>query len=152
MLKIIESEPNAPFSKLLIDELSETLKLITGSDGRGTFLNWEPNTRAIFIIAMEGKEPVGCGALRPINLEIAEVKRMYVKYQGKGIGKEILSYLEKYARTCGYKKIWLETRVINQNACNFYLKNDYVKINNYGQYNGRDECACFEKVLMNKKV
>jgi GNAT superfamily N-acetyltransferase len=146
-LKIIESQPDTALSKSLMDELSETLKSITGSDGRGSFLHWEPSSRAIFVVAMKEREPVGCGALRPIDLEIAEVKRMYAKYHGEGIGNAILLYLEKFAKVCGYKKIWLETRVINQNACKFYLKNGYARTNNYGLYEERDECVCFEKVL-----
>jgi ribosomal protein S18 acetylase RimI-like enzyme len=149
LLVIVESEPNTVLSKTLINDLSEILKSITGSDGRGSFRDWEPNPRAIFVIALQGEESVGCGALRPINLETAEVKRMYAKYQDKGIGKEILRYLEKFARVSEYKKIWLETRVVNDNACKFYLKNGYTRIENYGQYIGREECACFEKVLIN---
>jgi GNAT superfamily N-acetyltransferase len=124
---IIESKPNTEISKPLLDDLSETLKLITGSDGRGSFLDWEPNPRAVFVVALQGEEPVGCGALRPINPEIAEVKRMYAKYQGKGIGQAILEYLEEFAKASEYKKIWLETMVININACKFYLKNDYSR-------------------------
>ena len=147
MLKIVESEPNTVLSKELINGLSETLKSITGSDGRSSFCDWEPNPRAIFVIALQEEEPVGCGALRPISFEIAEVKRMYAKYKGKGIGREILRYLENFARDSEYKKIWLETRIVNDNACKFYLRNGYTRIENYGQYIGRKECICFEKVL-----
>lgn len=148
MFVIIESDPGASISKPLIDGLSNTLKSITGSDGRNSFSDWEPNPRAVFVVALLGDEPVGCGALRPVNPETAEVKRMYAKYPGKGIGTEILTYLEEFAIQVGYKKIWLETRIVNQTACRFYSKSGYSQIPNYGQYTDRKECICFEKSLI----
>lgn len=89
----------------------------------------------------------GCGAIREVSFESAELKRMYAVFKGKGIGKEILCYLENKAREFGYKKIILETRKCNTNDVNFYLHNSYKFISNYGKYVGREEAVCFEKIL-----
>jgi ribosomal protein S18 acetylase RimI-like enzyme len=67
-------------------------------------------------------------------------------YKG-GIGKDILSFLEEQARKLGYKKLWLETRLVNEQAVSFYINNGYLKIENYGRYVGRPEAICFEKIL-----
>lgn len=52
---------------------------------------------------------------------------------------------------CWSKKIILETRIINKNAVDFYKRNNYIKICNYGKYAGRKEAICFEKELLGKR-
>lgn len=47
-----------------------------------------------------------------------------------------------------YSKVILETRVINKNAVNFYKKNQYKVIKNYGKYTNNDEAICFEKEII----
>ena len=44
------------------------------------------------LIARLNGEPVGCGAIRPMEASVAEVKRMYVGPQarGRGVGRMIL--------------------------------------------------------------
>jgi len=147
LLRIIESEPDAAMAKPLIEGLSETLESITGADGRDSFADWTPDPKAVFVIALLDGEPAGCGALRPIDNETAEIKRMYARYPGGGIGRSILQYLEAFAKKAGYRRIILETRVVNERACGFYLNGGYERIENYGHYIGRHECACFEKSL-----
>lgn len=94
-------------------------------------------------------EPVGCGAIRPIDENIAELKRMFAKVKTKGVGTQILAYLEMQAKKLGYSAIWLETRLINEDAVSFYKKKGYSKIPNYGKYVGNTEAICFEKKLIN---
>jgi ribosomal protein S18 acetylase RimI-like enzyme len=103
--------------------------------------------RSVFLVAQAGGEAVGCGGLRPVIDEVCEIKRMYAKYRGQGIGGEILHKLESYAQKYGYKTIWLETRKVNENAVRFYLQQGYRVRSNYGKYIGRNEAICFEKVI-----
>ena len=146
VVTIKNCSPSDPDGKQLLDELSSQLFEITGNDGRHSFAEDDvllPGS--IFKIAHMGDEPVGCGAIRPISDEICEIKRMYARYAGKGIGARILQALEVFANDYGYKEIWLETRKVNQGAVNFYLNHGYVVRENYGKYQGRDEAICFEK-------
>lgn len=133
----------------LMDELSESLQAITGNSGRSSF---DPQDvcepRALFVIARNvNREALGCGAIRPISENIAEIKRMYSRVKGEGTGKQILAYLEKQAKTLGYSVIWLETRKTNTGAVSFYLSQGYHVISNYGKYVGKTEAICFEKNL-----
>lgn len=146
---IKEENPDSPDAARLMDELSDALKAITGDSGRSSFSTEDAcGPRSIFVIACRDGEAVGCGALRPIDDDIAEVKRMYAKQKGMGIGTKILSYLESKAREMGYSALRLETRRINRNAVLFYEKSGYHRIPNYGKYADRPEAVCFEKQLM----
>lgn len=142
----------SPFSSdaiSLMDELSECLQSITGDSGKSSFdSNDVCNDRAIFVIARnQSGKAIGCGAFRAIDKTTAEVKRMYAKEAGMGIGNKILSYLERRAHDIGYTTIRLETRIVNARAVSFYKRNGYRKIANYGKYTGRLNSVCFEKIL-----
>jgi len=65
----------------LLDELSEQLKGITGDSGRSSFdVSDMEDVRAVFVIARnKNNMPLGCGCIRPLGDDIAELKRMYVK-------------------------------------------------------------------------
>lgn len=130
---------------ILIDELSEELKGITGNDGRASF---SKEGICAFAIArdVEG-EALGCGALRKFSKDVAEIKRMYVRKKHAGVGSKVLCFLEKEAKRLNYSKIVIETRVVNINAVNFYRKNGYKVTENYGIYVGRSEAICFEKMI-----
>lgn len=149
-MKIIEKHPNESDAVLLMEELSEILEKITGASGKNSFNSEDVCVpQSLFVIAYDEKdEPIGCGAIRPIDENIAEVKRMYAKAKTKGVGTKILSYLEMQAKKLGYSAIWLETRLINENAVSFYKKKGYCKILNYGKYSGNAEAICFEKKLI----
>ncbi len=146
-MKISEIHPGAPDALLLIDELSEDLESITGNSGRNSFdLNDVLVPRSLFVIAYnEDGEALGCGAIRPINENTAEIKRMFAKTKAIGIGTEILHYLEMKAQKLGYCVLWLETRLINKRAVSFYESRGYHRIPNYGKYKNNPEAVCFEK-------
>lgn len=149
-MKIVEKDPHSEDSFEMMEELSETLEKITGDSGRSSFNAKDiSDARAVFVVAYDDEgEAIGCGAIRPINENTAEVKRMYAKSKAKGIGTEILSYLEGQAKKLGYSKFWLETRLVNKRAIDFYERRGYHRIHNYGKYVGRAESVCFEKAMI----
>lgn len=149
-MKIIETSPNAPDALLLMDELSSCLENITGSTGKNSFNPEDVNVlRSLFVLAYdENGEAVGCGAIRPIYENIAEVKRVYARTKAAGIGTEILRYLEVQAQAMGYSALWLETRLMNNRAVSFYENKGYHRIPNYGKYVNNQEAVCFEKILV----
>ena len=150
-LIIRECLPKDEEVKPLLSALSEELFQITGSDGRASFSEDDMQMeRSVFLVALADGEAVGCGGLRPVTDDVCEIKRMYAKYRGRGIGNEILHRLERYAQEYGYKEIWLETRKINENAVQFYLRQGYRIRDNYGKYVGRSEAVCFEKMIAEK--
>jgi GNAT superfamily N-acetyltransferase len=86
------------------------------------------------VIAYTENKPVGCGAFKDFENNSVEIKRMYTleKNRGKGIASLILNELEKW-------------------AVEFYKKNFYAIIPNYGQYKGIKNSLCFMKNLQNEK-
>lgn len=147
-VEIRKSNPDDPLAKALIDELSLDLAKKTGRDGRGSFTTSDVMLpRSVFLIAMLNEEAVGCGALRPLDEKVCEIKRMYSRQRSSGIGTRVLRELEKYATEFGYEYAWLETGVENHGAVKFYERQGYRVRENFGRYKGRSECICFEKIL-----
>ena len=148
--------PENPASKdaaQLMAELSDCLRTITGSGGENSFQVEDVlQQRSLFVIARDERgAAVGCGALRSMDSTTAELKRLYAKASGCGIGSRILSYLESEAYRMGYASIVLETRRVNQNAVSFYGRNGYTRIPNYGKYKGNNDAVCFKKMLSTTK-
>lgn len=148
-LTIREASPTDEEAKLLLAALSAELFQITGNDGASSFSNEDvQEARSVFLLAISNGEAVGCGGLRQINEKVCELKRMYTKHRGQGIGRELLRALEQRAREFDYQAIWLETRKVNESAVRFYLSEGYQVRANYGKYIGRDEAVCFEKRIV----
>lgn len=102
-----------------------------------------------FVIAWLDDQPVGCGAIRPIDETTTEVKRMYVipAARGQGIARQILAQLETHAITAGFRATRLETGIRQPEAVALYEKAGYVPIPCYGIYAQNPESRCFEKQL-----
>lgn len=147
-ITIVDSQPTDGAALGLIDALSARLADITGDDGRSNFKPEALGPRSCFLIAMDGDEALGCGALRPLEpADVGEIKRMYAHVPGRGIGSRLLAALEDRARGFGYRLLRLETRKVNRTAVAFYLRHGYAVCDNYGPYVGREEAVCFEKKL-----
>lgn len=148
-ISIRQEDPSSPDAVRLMDALSAALEAITGSSGRASFDASELNdSRAVFAVARnEAGEAVGCGAIRPMDDDTAEVKRMYAGDSARGIGSAVLAFLEQRAGELGYRALRLETRKVNERAVGFYLARGYKVIENYGKYRGREEAVCFEKEI-----
>ena len=148
VISILPIDPSDEKVQAIIDELSAHLLFRFGSDGKNSFTGWQAdNPDFVFVIAKINNEIVGCGAIRPLDKNTGEVKRMYSKLPRKKIGQTILASLEEKAKTIGYTHLVLETRVNNNEAVQFYQKQGYSQIPNYGKYIGRMEAVCFGKSL-----
>ena len=66
---------------------------------------------AFFLIRVSGM-PAGCGGVKLVGSEYAEIKRMYVRpqFRGTGLGKLMLNHLAEYANGQGTRLLRLETR------------------------------------------
>ncbi|WP_035906994.1 MULTISPECIES: N-acetyltransferase [unclassified Lebetimonas] len=64
-----------------------------------------------YVVAYDGKKPVGVGALHIFSPFLGEIRSLGVKknYQGKGIGKEIVNTLLKEAKSLGLKEVLVLT-------------------------------------------
>ena len=95
------------------------------TDGRGTFL-----------VVYRGGTPIGCGALRLLDVETAELKRMYVSplERGKGLGRRLVAALEAEARALGVRRLVLETGVRQGAALALYRATGFQPIPLFGEY------------------
>ena len=87
----------------------------------------------IFLVVLDDDKVVGTGALRPLEFEIAELKRLWLLevYHGQGIGYRVVMELFGFARRYGYKKIRLQTDSIQTRAFAFYRRLGFVEIPAY---------------------
>jgi GNAT superfamily N-acetyltransferase len=66
---------------------------------------------ARLLVALVGSEPVGCGAFRRLDGDIAEGRRLYVlpEWRGHGIGGALVLALLEEARRAGFRALRIET-------------------------------------------
>jgi ribosomal protein S18 acetylase RimI-like enzyme len=67
--------------------------------------------RGRLLLALEDDALAGCGALRPLAPDVAELKRMWVRpaFRGRGLGRRIAEALLSAAREEGYRTARLDT-------------------------------------------
>src|SRR5262245_21662391 len=134
--RIEAADPRDPDAALLIARLTEELsRRYEEEDGGGGFrVEHVLQPRSVFVVGWLGGRAVACGALRPLQGDTAEVKRMYVEpdVRGRGLGRRILAELETHARRWGYTAVWLETGVLQPEAIRIFETSGYHQIENYG--------------------
>lgn len=147
-------DPDHPDAQALMDELSQALQAITGDSGRSSFSADDVRgPRSVFVVARDPSgQAVGCGALRPLSPDVAELKRMFARRSGQGVGLALLAALEAQARALGYGQLWLETRAVNGRAVRFYERQGYRRLPNFGRYVGQAGAVCFGKTLVDAPV
>lgn len=148
MIACASADPDCEEARGLVARLDAALAAICGDSGAKSFdANDVRGPRSVFLLAHDAAgAAVGCGALRPFDTDVAEVKRMYAR-PGSGAGVHLLAELERWARDFGYCEIWLETRRVNGRAVAFYERHGYRVIPNYGRYVSRDDAVCLGKIL-----
>lgn len=95
------------------------------------------------------EQAVACGALKEMDANTMEVKRMYTlpAYRGRGLAAQVLESLERWAMELGKERCVLETGKKQPEAIALYRRQGYTPIANYGQYAGVENSVCFEKRL-----
>ena len=88
----------------------------------------------IFLIMLDGSQPICTGAIRKFKDDVCELKRLWLltDYHGKGLGHRMLQELLAFAREKGYGKIWLQTDAVYQSrALDFYRRIGFHEIPRY---------------------
>jgi GNAT superfamily N-acetyltransferase len=102
----------------------------------------------IFVVGSDSTgRPLCCGGLKRLSDEACEIKRMYVvpEARGRGVGRDLLSALERMARELGYRVTRLDTGPRQPGAERLYRRAGYVPIDNF---NANPVASFFgEKVL-----
>ncbi|WP_331753075.1 GNAT family N-acetyltransferase (plasmid) [Streptomyces sp. NBC_00637] len=105
--------------------------------------------RGLFVIAHRKGVSVGCGGVRLLDANTAEIKRMYVAAaaRGQGLGRHILEHLEHHAASCGASRILLETGARNHAALALYQRCGYVPVPSYAPGRNPDVNRAMHKDL-----
>jgi GNAT superfamily N-acetyltransferase len=100
-----------------------------------------------FVVARADGRAIGCGAVRRLDEETSEVKRMYVEptERGLGVAKQILNRLEADAAALGARRLVLETGVHQAEAIGLYRQAGYRQVECWGEYLSSETSVCFEK-------
>jgi DNA-binding MarR family transcriptional regulator/GNAT superfamily N-acetyltransferase len=100
-----------------------------------------------FLIARLHGRAVGCGALKPIDASTAEIKRMWVAPEARGLGiaRRLLAALEEEARQSGISHVVLDTNRSLPEAQALYRNAGYRERERYNDNPYAD--FWFEKTL-----
>ena len=106
------------------------------------------NNRGIFLVVLDKQKVVGSGAIRYLENDICELKRMYLlkSSRGQGWGKKIGDKLLDFAQKKNYKRVRLDLANAEkqQQAMNFYKSLGFYSIPRYNS----SPCQIFmEKIL-----
>ena len=149
MLKLIRTNHENEDFLYLVKQLDAYLQITDGDEH--DFYNQFNSLGSLkhVVVAYLDKKPIGCGAIKELSYNIVEVKRMFTNKEarGKGIASQILIELEQLAKSLNYETIVLETGIRQTEAVEFYKKNLYKIIPNYGQYIGVENSICFQKTV-----
>ena len=136
--------------KLLVKELDHELWVELKED-QATYDQFNdviniPTAVLVYI----SNEPVACGCFKKLDVYTVEIKRMFVRknQRGKGLSRQVLSELERWAKEQNYKYAVLETSIHFETARNLYTSTGYKVIPNYGPYVDLAESICMRKELI----
>jgi len=150
-LVVAPSSPFEPEASTLLAQLRAELVEKYPDELEGTPFRPEQLavSGAIFLLARMAERAVGCGAFRPLEAGVAEVKRMFVVPEARrfGVGRQILQQLESAAGEMGYTSLRLETGLRQPEAKGLYESAGYSRVPCYGRYADNPMSVCFEKSL-----
>jgi putative acetyltransferase len=94
------------------------------------------NNQGTFLVLLDGEQVVGTGAVRRLDDEVCELKRMWFlkPYRGQGFGLQMVQMLLDFAGT-QYKRIRLDLADEEKQpqAMNFYKRLGFYPIERYNE-------------------
>jgi ribosomal protein S18 acetylase RimI-like enzyme len=103
--------------------------------------------RGKLLLACDGETVMGVVALRPLDENTAEMKRLYTRpdYRGRKLGRQLAEAIIEQARQLGYQSIKLDTVPTMVEARKLYESMGFKEIEPY--YNNEGKSICMELPL-----
>lgn len=140
----------SPIARGLIEALNDELTRTNESRDDEHF-RLDPEEVALgagaFLVASDGLEVLGCAAIRRLESNDGEVKRMYVvpTARGRGVGRHLLRALEREAWGLGIPRLVLETTARQVEAVALYRAFGFEDIPPFGEYVASPRSLCMAK-------
>ena len=151
MSAIITAErPDTADARALIAELEAQLGPLYPRESHHGYSVEQLLAEAVaFFLIREGGMPAGCGGVKLVGSEYAEVKRMYVRpqFRGAGLAKLMLKHLTDYAQGQGIGLLRLETGIHQRAAIGLYERAGFRRIPPFGEYPEDPLSRFYEKRL-----
>ncbi len=151
-LQILRRTLDHPHVRPILDRLDHEL-ITTEPEGGVCHIHIDPTDvedgNGAFFIAYVDDEPSACGAYRRIGPTTAEVKRMWVDPERRGLklGAAILRTIEDVTRAEGYTELKLETGEHLEAAVGLYRSFGFEQCDRWGDYIDSSHSYCMSKTL-----
>jgi pimeloyl-ACP methyl ester carboxylesterase/GNAT superfamily N-acetyltransferase len=151
LISLTEESYDGPAAQVLIPAYVDEI--------RAMYPDWTPDVpprltsedveppRGRWLVAYRKRRPVGCAALKRLDDDTAEIKRVYVapEARGTGVARALLARLEAIARMIGYITVRMDTGARQPASVALFGSAGYEQI---ADYNGNPVAAYwFEKRL-----
>jgi GNAT superfamily N-acetyltransferase len=89
--------------------------------------------RGALLLSFSGEAPAGTIALRPLDEQDCEVKRLYIRpgFRRHGIGRALLDEIVAVARTKGYRRMYGDTLPSMADALRLYFARGFQRTGPY---------------------
>lgn len=134
--KPLTAQDNAAIAELIRDNLKShrldipgTVYFDAGLDHLSEY--YQHPDRAYYVLWEDGEIIGGIGLAEFSGLDdCCELQKLYLcnAAKGRGLGYQMIAYIEDQARQMGYRQIYLETHTNLQAAIHIYEKSGYQKI------------------------
>jgi ribosomal protein S18 acetylase RimI-like enzyme len=135
VVKIAAIDPDHPHARHCLSEYAAELdRRFSGGFDPGRSVLPDPGTlrppTGLLVVASLHSEPIGCGALRFIEGQPPEIKRMWVapSARGLGVGRRLLAELEDRAAQASSRVVRLETNQALGEAIAMYRSAGYMEV------------------------
>lgn len=121
-----ETQADVAAVRQLLTEYGPTLAVDLEYQGYAAELSGLPGAyappRGALLLARHGRRSVGCVALRPIDPETCEMKRLFVRaaYRSRGIGRRLVERIILEARHRRYRRMVLDSLPTMTEAIRLY--------------------------------
>ncbi|HSY07504.1 MAG TPA: GNAT family N-acetyltransferase [Steroidobacteraceae bacterium] len=151
-LTIRREELHSQAAQRLIEALNAELRAMYPEPGATHFrldVDEVCAARGAFLVGYVDAQSVACGAIRCIDAQAAEIKRMYVipAARGRGFSKLMLAALEEHARQLGMRRLVLETGPRQLAALALYRHAGFASVPRFGEYVKSELSLCMGRDL-----